>query len=100
MTNYLSFFESNIEPHLRQDTNTRIGGVLIALAYPNVILIGPPPLFCDSIVNVEKPGFWVEPDSYPLLSFLKENPEVCEKIITSHEGLASQFKNWRQTAKS
>lgn len=94
MNLHLSFFEAHIEPYLREDTNASIGGILIALAYPQVILIGPPPLFADTVVDVATAGFWAEPDAYPLFRFLSDNPAACEKIVNGHEALAKYFRGW------
>ena len=43
MNKHFAFFEAQIKPVFRKDTNTTIGDTLIALAYPQVILIGPAP---------------------------------------------------------
>lgn len=94
MNAYLSFFEDHIKPLFRNDTNARIGETLIALAYPEIFLIGPPPFCPDVVVDVKKEGLHIEPDKYPLYRFLIENSDVCEKIIRDHESLMAYFKNW------
>ncbi|SFD52606.1 hypothetical protein SAMN04489710_10368 [Paracidovorax konjaci] len=94
MTIYLAFFEAHVDPLFRKDTNKTIGDTLIALAYPNLIIIGPPPQFADLIIDVNKEGLVIEPDKYPLYQFLEENPEFCESMILRHAGLREIFEEW------
>ena len=96
MTIYLEFFEAHIDPVFRKDTNKTIGDTLIALAYPNLILIGPPPKFDDLIIDVKKEGLEIESDKYSLYQFLKENPEFCESMIVNHKGLREIFNGWKE----
>lgn len=94
MNKHFAFFEAQIKPVFRKDTNTTIGDTLIALAYPQVILIGPAPYFADAVVDVKKDGVEIEPDKYPLYRFLSENPEFCQTIIESHGSLLASFNAW------
>ena len=94
MKSHFAFFENHIKPVFRKDTNTTIGDTLIALAYPQVILIGPAPYFVDAVVNVKKEGVEIEPDKYPLYRFLSENPKFCQAIIESHADLLASFSAW------
>jgi hypothetical protein len=94
MSLYLSFFEAHIQPPLQEDTNTRIGTTLVALAYPSIILIEPPPYFHNTVVDVKKQGLQIKIDDYPLLQFLQENSEFCKTIIYSHAGLLKCFEKW------
>ncbi|MFC5768298.1 hypothetical protein [Thauera sinica] len=98
MDRYLAFFAAHIDPAFREDTNTRIGNTLIALAYPDVILIGPPPFFRNAVVDVRKEGLEIEPDEYPLYRFLDENPEICERLVRDHEELGRFFARWNRQA--
>ena len=91
---YLSYFEAHIQPPLKEDTNTRIGTTLVALAYPSIILIEPPPYFHSTVVDVKKQGLHIKIDDYPLLQFLQENPEFCKTIIHGHEALLKYFEGW------
>lgn len=94
MNVYFSFFDAHIKPLFRNDTNARIDGILIALAYPQVFLIGPEPSTSNAVVDVEKTGIDIAPDKYPLYRFLHENPETCKTIIYSHAGLKQYFVDW------
>lgn len=93
MKNYVSFFEKYIKQEFRKDTNTIIGETMIALAYPSLIIIGPPPYFKDAVIDVKKDGLNIEPDKYSLFQFLIENPEFCKITIESY----SDFKKlWQE----
>lgn len=93
MKNYVSFFEKYIKQEFRKDTNTVIGQTMIALAYPSLIIIGPPPYFKDAVIDVKKAGLNIEPDKYSLFQFLIENPEFCKITIESY----SEFKKlWQE----
>lgn len=93
MKNHFSFFENHIRPKFRMDTNTVIGETMIALAYPSLIIIGPPPFFKDAVIDVKKEGLEIEPDKYSLFQFLVENPEFCKIAIESYAGL---MKLWQE----
>lgn len=93
MKNHVSFFEMHIKPKFRKDTNTVIGETMIALAYPTLIIIGPPPFFEDAVIDVKKEGLNIEPDNYSLFQFLVENPEFCKIAIESYAGL---LKLWQE----
>ena len=58
MNDSIAFFEAHIKPAFRKDTNTTIGDVMIALVYPQVIIIGPAPRFVDAAVEVGKKRGW------------------------------------------
>lgn len=94
MKNYVSFFEKYIKQEFRKDTNTVIGETMIALAYPSLIIIGPPPYFKDAVIDVKKDGLNIEPDKYSLFQFLIENPEFCKITIESHSGLVTLWQEF------
>lgn len=94
MKTYLSFFEAHIKQEFRKDTNTMIGDAMIALAYPSLIIIGPPPYFKDAVIDVKKVGLEIEPDKYSLFQFFVENPEFCKAAIESHPGLMTLWQEF------
>jgi len=91
---YLEFFLAHIDPLYAEDTNADIGVVFVALAYPSILVVGPPLEYERCIVDVGQPGFHAQPDSYPLKPFLEEFPHVCRQVIESHEELSRIYTQW------
>ena len=94
MKSHFSFFLNHFKPVFCTDIFFSFVYTLIALAYPQVILIGPAPYFVDAVVDVKKEGVEIEPDKYPLYRFLSENPKFCQAIIESHADLLASFSAW------
>ncbi|GKS87651.1 hypothetical protein AVMA1855_25885 [Acidovorax sp. SUPP1855] len=92
MTAHLEFFKFYNDPKLVNDTNISIGDYLIALVYPSIFIITPSRE--EKEVNVNKPGLTIKPDSYPIQAFFNENPEFCEAVIETDEGLSKFFEDW------
>lgn len=92
---YLDFFLAHIDPAFAEDTNADIGLVFVALAYPSILVVGPPVEYDRCLVDVRQPGFIVEPDDYPLKQFLERFPHVCQPIIEAHAELLRTYLRWR-----
>jgi hypothetical protein len=92
---HLRFLLAHIDPRFADDTNTDVGPILIALAYPHIIVIGASPKFLRRDVDVSQPGFHVEADCYPLKQFLERFPHLCQQIVERHVELLGIYKNWR-----
>lgn len=84
----LSFFQQAIPDPFKADTNADIGEVFIALVYPHIEIIDYPEFVW---IDCRQPGFNIEPDMYPLLTFLQEFPHVCADIINASEKLKAQY---------
>jgi len=87
----LAFFKSFIQSPFDDDTNANIEHVWIALIYPEIeIFDGKTTLAIDC----RKEGFSAPKHSYPLLRFLEQFPEFCEKIISSHDCLKQSYQDF------
>lgn len=88
---YLAFFQSVIPDHFYSDTNANIDHVWITLVYPQIeIYDGKKVLKMDCNVA----GFSVLEHDYPLMQFLEEFPEFCEKIIQAHSLIQSAYQEF------
>lgn len=92
---HLEFFLAHIEPVFAEDSNADIGLVFVALAYPFVLVVGPPVDYDRCLVDVSQPDFVAEPDDYPLKKFLERFPHVCQPIIEAHAELHRTYLRWR-----
>lgn len=93
---YLEFFLAHIDPMYAEDTNADIGLVFVALAYPWILVVGPPLEYDRCLVDVTQLGFHAEPDGYPLKKFLERFPQVCQGVIRAHAELSLSFMRWRR----
>ncbi len=92
---YLEFFLAHIDPMYAEDTNADIGLVFVALAYPWILVVGPPLEYDRCLVDVTQPGCEIESDAYPLRSFLERFPHVCAQVVEAHDELSRTFRQWR-----
>lgn len=92
MATHLEFFNFHSDPNLVNDTNISIGDYLIALAYPSIFITTPSRE--EKELNVNKSGLTIKPDSYSIQAFFNENPEFCESVIETDEGLSKLFEDW------
>ena len=77
----------------------RTSGVFVALAYPWILVVGPPMEYDRCLVDVTQPGFHIEPDAYPLKPFLERFPHVCQRVIETHGDLLRTYTRWRNAWK-
>ncbi|RYE37550.1 MAG: hypothetical protein EOP21_13825 [Hyphomicrobiales bacterium] len=92
---YLDFFLAHIDEMYAEDTNADIGLVFVALAYPWILVVGPPVEYDRCIVDVTQHDCRIEPDCYPLKQFLETYPHVCRQVIEAHGQLHRAFMQWR-----
>lgn len=93
---YLEFFKSHAIEESSNDCSIQMGDVLVVLAYPIVIIIGPPPWFHDSVIDVKNDDLTIELGKYPIVKFLTQNPDVCTRIVEEHQGLKNLFNEWEK----
>lgn len=96
MHTFLKFFKSYTTEDTLNDCSIQVDDILVVLAYPMVILIGPAPTFHDSEIDVKKEGLNVGLGKYPIMKFLDENPDSCMKIVKGHAGLERLFNKWKK----
>ncbi len=94
--NYFQFLDENIKDVFKNDTNNRIGSYSLYLVYPNVIVESSEPFRHTAIVCVEKEGINIRPDAYPLMKFLKENQEFCQRVVEAAPYMQFLYRSWSE----
>ncbi len=91
---YLQFLLAHIDPRFESDTNMDVGEVMIALAYPVVVVIPSRAERDECSVDVTQAGVEIEEDCYPLKQFLERFPQVARLVVEAHNELRNSYLKW------
>lgn len=93
---YLSFFLQSVPENFHEDTLFSIGGIMIALAYPDIEIYDSSGIV---LLDCHKLGLSIKIDSYPIMRFLKRYPEFCKKIVYANHCIKHMYDEFLKEKK-